>query len=183
MRCGDWKEGQSGRALRPIDDPISPEVRVAKLAAEQSNLASVQHLVMGAPEKHCQLCLGAGMGIEDRLIEFGFTHARQFSKNLLMHPIKHDPKLGLIGVFLGVGIGHGVRPEESQVPLRDQIGVFRVRASNLAERKAVLRKGEVADLPSDVADAGWRLPKPLGRGALVQEADCVAAGEDDLLDG
>src|SRR5262249_25327362 len=110
-RYGDWKDGQSGCASRPTHDPISPKVRIPKLAAQQSNLASVQHLVTGAPEEHRQLCPGAGMGIKERLVEFIFTHARQFPKDLLMHPIKHGAKLGLVGIRLGVGIRDRVRPE------------------------------------------------------------------------
>jgi hypothetical protein len=162
---------------------ILPELRIPKLAAQQSNLASVQHLVTAAPEKHQQLRLSKGKRIRDRLIEFAFTQARQFPKNLLMHSIKQGQEFGLIGILLGVVIWHRVRPEEGQVLLRDQIGVLRLRTSNIAECKAVLGKREVADLPGDVADAAWRLPKPIGRWGVVQEVDCVVAGEDDLLDG
>jgi hypothetical protein len=83
-----------------------PEVRVPELAAQQSNLARVQHLVTGTPKKHQQLGPGKGKGIRDRLIEFAFAQAGQFSKNLLMHSIKHRPEFGLVGVRRGIRVRH-----------------------------------------------------------------------------
>ncbi len=117
-----------------------PEVRIPKLAAQQSNLASVQHLVTGTPTKHQQLGLGKWKGIRDSLIEFAFVQACQFSKNLLVHSIKHRPEFGLVGVLRGVRVRHRVRPEESYVLLRDERGVLPLRTSNIAQRKAVLGK-------------------------------------------
>ena len=133
-----------------------PKVRIPKLAAQQSNLARVQHLVTGTPKKHQQLSLDKRKGIRDRLIEFAFAQARQFSKNLLTHSIKHSAEFGLIGVLRSVSVWYRVGPEESQVFFPDELGVLRLRTSKIAQRKAVLAKRQVADLPGNVADAACR---------------------------
>src|SRR6516162_11885275 len=44
-------------------------------------------------------------------------------------------------------------------------------------------KRQVANLPGDVTDAVRRLAKPLSNSRLVQQANRVVAGEQDLLDG
>ena len=71
-------------------------------------------------------------GDRDRLIEIAFAQAGQFSKNLLMHSIKHGPEFGLAGVLRGIKVRHPVRPEESHLLLRDELGVLWPRTSNIA---------------------------------------------------
>lgn len=66
MRCVGWEDGLSGSEVRPTRNLTLLEVRIPKLAAQQSNLASVQHLVTGTPKKHQQLGPGKRKGIEPR---------------------------------------------------------------------------------------------------------------------
>src|SRR5262249_11780938 len=132
----------------------SPERWMPQLAAQQTDLTGMHHLVVGAPQKRHQFRLRKGMRMRNRLIQLRFVQARQFPQDLLMDSIQHGLKFSLAGVLLWIGIRHRLRPEEIPVLLRDQIGVLRLLPSNAPERHAVLGKGQVAYLPGDVADAG-----------------------------
>jgi len=60
-----------------------------EVAAQQSDLPGMQHLMVGAPLQRQQFCLRKGMRVRNRLVEFGFVQARQFPKRLFMHPVQH----------------------------------------------------------------------------------------------
>src|SRR5262249_48776226 len=78
---------------------------------------------------------------------------------------------------------HRVRPEQALEVGREECVIVRPLAPDAPERQAVLGEGDVAHLPGDVADAAGRLSEPLVGGRLVEQADGVVAGEDDLFDG
>jgi hypothetical protein len=52
---------------------------MTKLTAQQPDLARVQHLVVGAPEKRQQLRLGVRMGMQNGLSQFSLIQTWQFS--------------------------------------------------------------------------------------------------------
>jgi hypothetical protein len=162
--------------------PVSRQRRVAKLPAQQSDLASVQHLVPGTPEQCLQLRFGKGMGMRDGLIHFAFVQTAQFPKHLFVYSVKHGPEVRWAGILGGVGDRDRLISEEALLRLRDQSTVLGLRSSDAPQGQAVLGTRQVTDLPGDVTDARDRHPIPLGHGCLVKKLEGVVACEDDLLD-
>src|SRR5262249_40470635 len=159
----------------------SPERRMPEQAAQQANLACMHHLVMSTPKEREEFRLCIAMRMRDGLVQLGVVQGRQLPKHLRVHPVQHRLDLGWSRVLGRVSLRHRVGPEEPKELLREQAGVFRLLPANAPKRQPVLGKSDMANLPADVADAAWRLSKPLGLRGLVKQPDGVVAGKDDLL--
>jgi hypothetical protein len=155
---------------------------MSKLATQQSDLARMKHLVLGAPQQRPLLRLRQPVRFQDRLVQLILVKSAQLRKHLLVDPIEDSTDFDLAGVFTGVGFGHGLPPEQAKEVLGDYFCILRMRPSNAFQSEPVLRHGQVAYLPSNVADAARRMPKPLGCRRPIEKSDRVVAGEDDLLD-
>src|SRR5262245_45002169 len=143
----------------------------------------MQHFVVGAPQQRLQLRFGKGTGGRNGLIEFRLVEHRQLAKRLLVHAA-HYFQNGVGGGVAGrVGVRHGVRAELAREVLREQRIVPGLQSANAPQRQPVLCARQVADLPRAVTDPDRRHAKPLVSGRLVEEAQGVVAGEDDLLNG
>jgi putative SOS response-associated peptidase YedK len=54
-------------------------------------------------------------------------------------PLEHGPDCGQVGILGGIGVGHGLPPEQAKELLGDQIGVLRLRPPDALPRQPVFR--------------------------------------------
>jgi hypothetical protein len=85
-----------------------------------------------------------------------------------MHPVKRAPEFGRVRVVCTVRIGHRLAREAALEVFGEQSVVRGLSSADLRERQAVLREGQMADLPGDVGHAPARLPEPVGRVGVVE---------------
>ena len=161
----------------------SPNSRIPKLSAKQPDLACVQHFVAGAPQQCLELCLRQRMWMRNRLIQFSLAKTPHFLKHPLMHSVENGSDVGLTGVLGRIGVRNSPVTKKSHKIFREQLPVLRLHPSNSPKRQAILGNRQMAHLPSYMADATRRQPKPIRCGGLFEKPDGVIAGENNLLDG
>lgn len=185
MTNGDCGLRNRGGSAADLFYEFLPHWGLAEEAAEQRDLAGVDHFVARAPEEGLALGLRDAVGLrgEHGCVEVGVVVRAELGEDVLVHAIEGGADLGGRGVTVGVGIGNRVAAEAREELRRHPLGVGQLGLTQKNRRQPELRGGQVADLPGDVRH--WRRghAEPVGRVDRVEQFDGVSAGGDDLVDG